>query len=119
MSRIVVEGESVLTGKLRGLKVNVERTQIYRHNKAMQPAFDLARRLVPVDTGYLKSTIRTEADAEEGRLIADADYAGYVEFGTSRMAAQPYLRPAAELVKTAGVTIIAADLKTRVVNYGN
>jgi len=28
------------------------------------------------------------------RVIADTDYAVYVEFGTKNMAAQPYLRPA-------------------------
>lgn len=29
-------------------------------------------------------------------IIADTDYAVYVEFGTYKMAAQPYMRPAAE-----------------------
>lgn len=31
----------------------------------------------------------------EWRVHADTDYAVYVEFGTSKMEAQPYLRPAA------------------------
>lgn len=37
---------------------------------------------------------KPEATAE-WRVHADTDYAVYVEFGTSKMEAQPYLRPAA------------------------
>lgn len=54
---------------------------------------------VPVDTGYLKSKNRykvTKAFYHRLRLLNDAEYAGYVEFGTSRMQAQPFIRPATE-----------------------
>lgn len=51
-----------------------------------------ARRFVPVDTGELRSSIRVDDTTAE--VVADAEHAGYVELGTSRMAAQPYLRPA-------------------------
>ena len=72
----------------------------------MKAAFDIestAKALVPVDTGNLKSSIQT---TQEGPLTAlvgprDVDYAVYVEYGTSRMAAQPYMRPAAERVQPA------------------
>ncbi|MGW3499360.1 HK97-gp10 family putative phage morphogenesis protein [Streptomyces globisporus] len=50
-----------------------------------------ARRLAPVDTGHLRSSIRAEKD----RVVADADYAGAVELGTQHTRAQPFLRPAA------------------------
>lgn len=54
-----------------------------------------AKRLVPVDTGELRSEISTEKDTEtSGRLIADTDYAAYVELGTSRAPAQSFMRPA-------------------------
>lgn len=55
-----------------------------------------ATSIVPVDTGFLQSTIYHNVD--EGSLTlelgATADYSSYVEFGTRRMAAQPYIRPA-------------------------
>lgn len=49
---------------------------------------------VPVDTGTLRDSIKVE---KKGGGITvgprGVDYAGYVEFGTSRSPAQPYIRP--------------------------
>lgn len=117
MTQIIVTGDEVLTGKLRGIVKNVERTQIMRLNKAIDPAYQMALRLVPVRTGYLRSSIRAEVDANEARLVAEAPYAGYVEYGTSKMAARPYMRPAAKLAEGISVKIITADLAT-VINNG-
>ena len=60
---------------------------------------DVARKLVPVRTGYLKSTIAAEiGEASMGEVTAEAsaEYAQYVEFGTYRQMAQPYFIPAIE-----------------------
>lgn len=60
---------------------------------------DVARELVPVRTGYLKSTIAAkigEASIGEVTAEASAEYAQYVEFGTYRQMAQPYFIPAIE-----------------------
>ena len=60
---------------------------------------DVARELVPVRTGYLKSTIAAkigEASMGEVTAEASAEYAQYVEFGTYRQMAQPYFIPAIE-----------------------
>lgn len=67
---------------------------------AVQDAAAEARRIVPVDTGYLRSGIFHAAERHrhgwQVTLGAEAHYAGFVEWGTSRMVAQPYLRPAYE-----------------------
>jgi HK97 gp10 family phage protein len=59
-----------------------------------------ANRLVPVRTGFLKSSIVLE---ETGRwmfrLVARAPYASYVEWGTSRMAARLFMTQAVEFHK--------------------
>lgn len=52
--------------------------------------------LVPVDTGYLSSTIDADTDGEMCYAEATADYAEYVEYGTWCMEAQPYFEPALE-----------------------
>ena len=63
-----------------------------------------AAQRVPVDTGFLRSSI-TVGDPNGGSLRPnalaaqvgpEANYGGYVEFGTSRAGAQPYMTPAAE-----------------------
>jgi len=55
-----------------------------------------AKERAPVLTGTLKRSIHIE-ELPQDRAVAvgtDVEYAPYIEFGTSRMAAQPYLRPA-------------------------
>lgn len=58
----------------------------------------VAKSLCPVDTGRLRSSI-THALGRDSRSLycdvgTDVEYAPYVEFGTLRQGAQPYLRPA-------------------------
>ncbi|KKN40051.1 hypothetical protein LCGC14_0737140 [marine sediment metagenome] len=53
-----------------------------------------ARLTVPVDTGDLLNSIDTKQEGLEAKIGSDLHYAAYVEAGTSKMAAQPYLRPA-------------------------
>jgi HK97 gp10 family phage protein len=58
---------------------------------------DVAQQLVPVDTGFLQSSIYYQMiDQGTVEVGAEAEYASYVEFGTYKMAPQPYLRPAIE-----------------------
>jgi len=61
-----------------------------------------AKQRVPVDSGNLKSNIIAEQLAPsnwEVRCGIDepVPYAVFVEFGTSRMAAQPFFTPAVEM----------------------
>ena len=57
-----------------------------------------AQIIVPIDTGFLYNSGYTEIEETDtgaiGTVGFSADYAGYVEFGTRKMEAQPYLRPA-------------------------
>ena len=54
----------------------------------------LARQLVPVRTGHLRSSIYAKISEWVAEIGAEATYALFVEFGTHRMRAQPYLYPA-------------------------
>ena len=55
---------------------------------------DTARGMCPVDTGTLKGSIGASGGGESAEVFAGADYAVHVEFGTYKMAAQPFLVPA-------------------------
>lgn len=55
-----------------------------------------AKDMVPVDTGYLQSSIEAVSiqAGKTAEVYANAPYAAYVEYGTYKMAAQPFLGPA-------------------------
>lgn len=79
-------------------------------------AFDVegqAKNRAPVDTGALKSSIDTEI--RDGGLLAivapHTDYALFVELGTRRMSAQPYMLPAADAVRPAFIAACKQMLK--------
>lgn len=57
-----------------------------------------AKMLCPVDTGNLRNSIThtTEPSDRSAYIGTNVEYAPYVEYGTSRTKAQPFLRPAAE-----------------------
>lgn len=76
---------------------------------------DGARRLCPVDTGDLKDSVcaRSEAVAggAEGEVAAGAAHAVYVELGTSRMAARPFLLPACQAERGALLDAVARAVR--------
>ena len=56
-----------------------------------------AMRLAAVDTGFMKRsiTMRLDITGLAGYITAGAEYSPYVEYGTRKMDAQPFMRPAA------------------------
>jgi len=58
-----------------------------------------SKALAPVDTGALKNSIETKkVKMNEWRVQDGVEYGIYQELGTSRMAAQPFMVPAVEIV---------------------
>lgn len=60
-----------------------------------------ALELVPVRTGKLKKSLKLKAGkrrptSAEHLVVSDVFYAPFVEFGTSKRSARPFLRPAAD-----------------------
>lgn len=74
---------------------------------------NLAKQNVPVDTGYLKSTIGVSMGVDDLIAVvgASANYAHFVEYGTAKMAPRPFLGPAFEAVRPAFEADIAAIMK--------
>ena len=98
--------ESTLLDKARLERV---KTVVAKNGSRLQTQ---AQRNAPVGTpestgipGYVGGTLRRSIDLsiKDGGLTADvratAHYAGYVELGTRFMAAQPYMKPAFNVVK--------------------
>jgi HK97 gp10 family phage protein len=69
------------------------------------------KELAPVDTGRLRASITHEATGDKEVIIAPhTDYAQYLEFGTSKMEAQPYMKPGFESSRDAALAHIKAKL---------
>lgn len=105
--QVTVENDGDIIRLLQTLPPEIfEKVQQVLKNGAIQLA-ERARELAPVRTGHLMASIRAElGENMEGQaafdpvqVIADTPYASFVEFGTSRMKAQPFLGPAAEQVE--------------------
>lgn len=56
----------------------------------------VANELVPVDTGFLRSTLEADTDGFSCSAGTDCEYAEFVEYGTWCCGAQPYFEPAIE-----------------------
>jgi HK97 gp10 family phage protein len=95
-----VQGLDQFLAQLEGLS-SVAQSDIIR-TAVMDGAYITereAKRIVPVDTGNLKNSIRSEIDEVTHSFVSavtgtNVEYAPYVELGTSRQSAKPYLRPA-------------------------
>lgn len=77
---------------------------------------------IPEASGPLKQTFyvtvrkgkKYRKQGKSGNLSQDAYYWTFVEFGTARMTARPFLRPAFEAVKMRAVEAIKARLAERI-----
>lgn len=118
-SAITIKGVDKLEAKFAKLK---ERTRGEILKNAVRagalPIQTAAVIKAPIEFGTLKRSIHTEivnasATHAEAEVGTDLEYAPYQEFGTSKMAAQPYLRPAFDEQSDAAKKEISAALKAQ------
>lgn len=88
-----------LTSRIPAIVAEMQPKAALAVSKAVTDVEAYAKGVVPVDTGNLRASIQGESSGLQGRVNVGADYGIYVEFGTYKMAAQPYLTPAAEFVR--------------------
>jgi HK97 gp10 family phage protein len=106
---VEISGSAELTARLENLASRVGELSDEVLVELAERIVEDAKALCPVDTGSLRRSIRYERDPSGSIIIAaggggiinpktrrEVDYAAYVEFGTSRSPAQPFLQPALE-----------------------
>ena len=74
---------------------------------------DYAQSIVPVDTGFLRNSAFIQVQPQDVLIGFEAPYASYVEFGTYKMAAQPYLRPAFDEAEGEALAAIRDSIERR------
>lgn len=102
MLSLKITKRNIIPGLRKDLRARAERVLT---ENALAVA-SIAAQLCPVDTGNLRASIAVETYAGHRAgygvakaVVAGAPYAAFVEFGTSRSAAQPFLTPAFEAVR--------------------
>ena len=69
----------------------------------------------PVDTGYLASHIEKSQTGEGSVTVtAIAEYSGYVDQGTYKMAANPFFTKNVELIESTEIPNIEKNLQTKI-----
>lgn len=91
---------------LRGPKTG----RIYRRGKKVVHQASAPGEAPASDTGSLVARILGEAGTDDlsSRIAGRAAYAIHLEYGTKKMAARPFLRPAGESVREHGQRLLAA-----------
>lgn len=107
---------------IKGAREGAEKSVIEACLKVMSQA----KKLAPKDTGRLrdsisyKTTTSSEGDLDvnpkeyEGYVGTNVGYGIYQEFGTRKMVAQPFLRPAIGILKLKDIDIITAIQKAMI-----
>lgn len=102
----------MITAKLRGGDALRKKLRTLARHPILAPAVtaaahELAAKIearAPVDTGAMRSRVYVsqkpvegsgvlDVSAPVGEIVVDVFYAKFIEYGTSRMAAQPFVRP--------------------------
>lgn len=133
-----ISGMAELARKLEGMAANVQRNTL---RKAVSSGAAIirneAKALAPVDTGEMRRDIQMKRERTPDSQIAtyavyvrsgkksrlagrarnverDSFYWRFVEFGTSKMAAQPFMRPAFNAKKEEAAEQIKATLAAKI-----
>jgi len=104
MSSIDITGLDELLAALDAEVARIEAGAEAAVAEAVEGTFEDSQKAVPYDAvtkhppGYvhLKDSAEKEAEGLEGSVTYGTDHNWYVEMGTSRMGAQPFLNPAFE-----------------------
>ena len=87
--------KSLIKRLQKGVSTNDVREAVKLHATMVQKSM---QRYVPVDTGALKRSITIDIldTGYTAKIYPTMEYASYVEYGTRKQTAQPYIRPSIE-----------------------
>lgn len=110
---IEIKGLTSLSDKLKSLVPRVRQGARDTVAQTLLAIETDAKLLAPVDTGRLRSSIHAEfaPNGLSGKVAVEVIYAPYVELGTSRQRAQPFLFPAYEKHRQAFLVNLKANTK--------
>lgn len=99
------------TKGIKTLESDIKKATATALTNIAQSAVQGAQSTVPVDTGRLRDSIGVKEKTDKVAVVAaDTEYAAAIEFGTSRMAARPYVGPEADRLETAASRMLQDEI---------
>ena len=93
-----ITGSGTFTPNNSGLLARLSAAALESVTKVSAHVLQQAQIIVPIDTGALYDSGSSSSEMQGNEAVGTVgfaeDYAGFVEFGTVKMDAEPYLRPA-------------------------
>jgi HK97 gp10 family phage protein len=119
-----LKGADKLLAALKDLEPKLAKGVLSKAMRAgAKPILETAKAMAPVDTGDLRRSLKIRAikrnrkgrvgvviSTDKGFFKGDTFYAAFHEFGTSRMPARPFIRPAFDAHKVSSVKIIGNEI---------
>lgn len=132
MINVTVIGAAELEKKLMSFEPKLARKVIRKAlREAAKPVLAAAKANVPVDEGDLKKSLKVKAlkkrkkgtytiqvATSDGWFKGDQFYGAFLEFGTSKMAARPFIRPAYDSQEGVAGKIIMQHLRKGIEQIG-
>lgn len=102
----------IVSNRLPEISAAIRPAVVQEVQKATYDVEARAKQVVPVKTGTLRRSIHSvfSNGGLTGIVGPSVSYSAFVEFGTRRMAARPYMRPAAEQVLPGFTTAVKRAL---------
>jgi len=121
---MTLKGDKELQKQLLALSPKIQK-KLYRSSmrKAMKPVLSAAKNNVPVFSGALKGSlkirsakrkrgrIRIEVRTTDGFFKGDEFYGGFMELGTSKLPARPFLRPALQEKESIVIATLISEIR--------
>jgi len=112
------EGQNDFQLKMERMDASMRTRVQQRLQELAESIKETSQRIAPVRTGFLRSTIFTEATEWTVKVGASAPYAAYVEFGTRFMQGRRFLSQTVETHQPQLVDIVGQAVNESVAEAG-
>jgi HK97 gp10 family phage protein len=118
--KVTVTGTDKALANLRRLEKEMPGSATRACIEGAEVIADMARAFVPMGSGNLAISIAVQPTRRGAWVRADAtkdddaEYAGHVEYGTSKMRKQPYLRPAVDMGRSKVMRAVDRHIKSEI-----
>ncbi len=120
MQEVLLGGGQLIRGEaIRSIQSGAKSGKTYkRYNPTRTHKASAPGEAPASDTGFLVSNIRVKDEKDVVQVRSEASYSKFLEYGTSKMLARPFLFPAMEKSKPKIAEVILQKIKQSLDRFG-